>query len=159
MLSGCSASPPNTAPPGRAEAATATPRVTAPGGAAPGGPSVAASDTALLASAVQAERLLLGRAEMTLHRHSGLAELLRPVIEDHRAHLHALGGSARGHNGAPPAVPRDVRLALASVRRHEQVAAEARIANCVAAVAGDFARLLASIGASESQHAWSLARR
>ena len=121
----------------------------------PGGPGRSQADADLQTRVIAAERRLVAGCEEALRRHPDLDPVLRPVIADHAAHLHALGakGAVAPDRSSRTAVPQSARRALADLAAAELAAAEARVADCVAARSGPFARLLAAVGAAEAQHA------
>ena len=108
---------------------------------------------------VAAEQLLVAGCEAAVHRHPDLEPVLRSVIDDHAAHLHALGAPEEvvPHQPGTTGVSPSAQRAVADLAAAERAAAEARVADCVAARSGTFARLLAAIGAAEAQHATFLA--
>ena len=127
----------------------------------PGTPGSSQRDVELQFAAIAAERRLISGAQQVLRAHPQLARILRPIIADHTAHLSALGVSRPAAEPSPRAgsVPTAARPALDGLASAENAAADDRIQDCVAAGSRTFARLLASIGAAESQHAWALTER
>ena len=120
------------------------------------------ADVALRDAAVVAERDLLARCEAAERRFPGAAELLRPLRRSHRAHVRVLDDLWRSTPRQPSGsaggrVPADRRAALADLRRAEQRAVDARLADCLDARAGQLAALLASIAASDAQNVSLLA--
>ena len=116
--------------------------------------------------AVEAERALLGLHAATLAAHPGLADTLSPLTARHTEHLRVFdeGGplpfSASGIDEEPAEqpvdVPADAAAALAAVAEAESAAAEARLADCLAATGSRFAAVLASVAACEADHAAAL---
>jgi hypothetical protein len=118
-------------------------------------------DAGLRASVVADKQALLERYAATARRHPRLAGRLGPLRADHDAHLAALGGRpgpAATGSAAPtvPPVPADPRAAVRALEQAEHAAAASRIAQCVRAVDGELAALIASLGACEAVHATML---
>lgn len=96
----------------------------------------------------------------TVRRHRSLADVLRPVARMHAAHRALLADAdaadaaeqAPGRDGRRPRVPRRAEQALDAVRRREGRLADGLADAAVAAESGSFARALASMSASVSQH-------
>jgi hypothetical protein len=119
-------------------------------------------DAGLRTAVVADKQALLDRYSATVRRHPGLRTRLAPLQADHVAHLQALGGPATPAataTGSPTptrpaeAVPADPRAAVQLLERTERAAAARRIAQCVRAVDGRLAELIASVGAAEAVHA------
>ena len=128
----------------------------------PGAAGRAQVDVDLQFAAIAAEHRLIARCQLTLRRHPELVPRVRPVIADHAAHLHALGGSRRDVPTdllGQVDIPAAARAAVARLASAEHAAGQDRIENCVAAQSAPFARLLASIAAAESQHSRALTGR
>ena len=132
---------------------TGAPRGSSP---LPGTPGRSHPDVELQLAAIAAERRLISGCQRALRVHPELAQTLRPIIADHTAHLSALGARRSVADRSPGIVPAAAPVALKRLARAEHAAADARVQDCVAASSRPFARLLASIGAAESQHAWAL---
>jgi hypothetical protein len=118
-------------------------------------------DAGLRASVVADKQALLERYAATVRRHPRLAGRLGPLRADHAAHLAALGGRPGPAATGPAAptvrpVPADPGAAVRALEQAEQAAAARRIAQCVRAVDGELAALIASLGACEAVHATML---
>jgi hypothetical protein len=122
-------------------------------------------DLALLARAVADTQDLLATYDRALDAQPALAPRVRPLREDHAAHLAALTGfrpdlptpgpsaSAAPSSTPTPDVPGDRDKALELLARADFAAAGRRIGQCRSARDPQLARLLASIGGSEAAHA------
>jgi hypothetical protein len=92
----------------------------------------------------------------TSRRHRPLRRQLRALQEMHAAHRDVLGEAAADGtaepSGARGRVPRRKGQALAAVRGREEQLAAALERGAVAAESGSFARALASMSASVTQH-------
>ncbi len=89
-----------------------------------------------------------------------LAARLEPVQDAHTEHVGVLVGAVPDGGvptGALATVPHRMAPALAAVQRSEQRLLRAVRTGCLEARSGDLARVLASIAASTSQHAATLA--
>lgn len=118
-------------------------------------------DLALLATAVTDKQDLLAAYEAAATRHPQLGTGLKPLREDHAAHLAALT-SFRPDLPAPepsasasptaPSTPTSRDQAVESLATAELAAAGRRIGQCRNARDPELARLLASIGGCEAAH-------
>ena len=106
-------------------------------------------DSELVATVVGALVRASGVLDAAAGAVPGLRARLDPVTAAHAEHLDVLVGAVP-ESDVPTA-------ALAAVRRSEQRLLREVRAGCVSAASGDLARVLASIAASTSQHAASLA--
>ncbi|RYC12835.1 hypothetical protein [Nocardioides zhouii] len=89
-----------------------------------------------------------------------LGPRLDPVATAHAAHLDVLVGAVPEADvpiADPPRIAARPEAALAAVGRSEQRLLREVRAGCLGAASGDLARVLASVAASTSQHAASLA--
>jgi hypothetical protein len=139
VLAGCDIDPPAPAP--------------SPSGGA--GSPAPDDDTALLAGVLGALDTTAAAVAAARARHPSLAASLQPLVHLHAAHREVLGAAAPelDPSAAPtPAVPGRPAAAAALVRRDEtRLVGDLRRAT-VAAESGDFARALASMAASVTQH-------
>lgn len=118
------------------------------------------AEQAVLRAAVEREEVLLGRYLGLRLRHPRLAAALSAHVAEHEAHLAELKSRLpeRTVSPVPTASPTtqeataDPRAALRSIAAAERSAARSA-AGAIVGVSADLARLLASIGASEAQHA------
>ncbi len=127
-------------------------------------------DVAVLREAIAGERLMISRYTAVLAAAPGLADSLRPLLGQHRAHLAALAGrlvDPRAGGGPSPSpsaahqvtsVPGTPAAARAYLRGAEQAAAQALLSHFGTA-SPSLAQLLASIAASEASHALLLGSR
>jgi len=109
----------------------------------------------LLRRAVAAdESRLLEMYAATQLAHPDLAELVTPFVRRHQEHLQAVGGAVSQATPTPTssATPGDRAITLGRLAEAEAAAARTREADCLRAVDGELARLLASIAACESLH-------
>lgn len=118
-------------------------------------------DLELLATAIAGKQDLLAAYEATSTRHPQLSARLKPLREDHAAHLAALTGlrsdlpAPQPSASASPtgaAVLPDRAQAVESLAKAELAAAGRRIGQCESARDPELARLLASIGGCEAAH-------
>jgi hypothetical protein len=137
-----------------------TPSTTTGGAAEPSGgsdvttaPTVAASDEALVAAALDDTRRLRAVYAALTDRHPGTRRVVAPLRAHLDEHLAALGDDGASTGARPTTVARSRPKALRSVRRSEQQASAARLADAVAAESGDLARVLAAMAAAHAQHA------
>ena len=117
-------------------------------------------DSELVASVVGALVRARGVLDAASVAVPGLGARLDPVSAAHAEHLDVLVGAVPESDvptAAPPTIAPRPDAALAAVRRSEQRLLREVRAGCVSAASGDLARVLASIAASTSQHAASLA--
>ncbi|HEY7145386.1 MAG TPA: hypothetical protein VH637_14180 [Streptosporangiaceae bacterium] len=125
-----------------------------------------APDVAVLKAAIAGERQLIARyLDVAAGQHAaGLADVLDPLLAEHRQHLAQLRGrlivprgaasaSSPAHPPAPSATasPASPAAALAALRRAEQQASAALLTG-LSTVPPSLAQLLASISASEATH-------
>jgi hypothetical protein len=145
LVTGCSLDPPD---------------ADSPAGSTDGSPDASAAepepdaDVALLASVLAALDGTAALAAATLARHSRLDATLQPLVDVHALHRAVLGEAAEVDQDAAPApvVPARAAVALDRVRRAETRLAGTLREATVTAQSGDFARALASMTASLSQH-------
>ncbi len=129
-------------------------------------------DRALRAAAVDRERALLAAYDAALLATPSRAALLRPLREEHAAHLEALlaldpartsappgAGSGSGRPGAPPgtAAPAPPAPAAPVDLAAAEAAASTAHADAVPAASRGLAGLLASLAAAEASHGVALA--
>lgn len=117
-------------------------------------------DSELVASVVGALVRARGLLDAASDAVPGLGARLAPVAAAHTEHLEVLVGAVPDSDvatAAPPTIAPRAPAALTAVRRSEQRLLREVRAGCVTAASGDLARVLASIAASTSQHAASLA--
>jgi len=131
---------------------------TAPGGTAARTASLRAA-TALRAAAARDSASLLARYEQLAASHPVTEAGLAPLGAAIREHLTALGGPAKAASGspapAPPAAATNARAALRELAAEERRVADGR-ATALLAAEPELARLLASIAAAGSAHAYLL---
>lgn len=123
-------------------------------------------DVVLLAHAVVLVEDLIALLERVVAERPPLATEVEPLLANHRRHAEVLGSAATpdstrtpedaadgpaGDEGRP--LPRRRNRVLGLVARREQRAADAHLRQVQGASSGQFARLLASVSAAESQHA------
>lgn len=123
------------------------------------GPAAAAdpepdADVLLLGTVLEALDRTAALARATLDRHPDLAADLQPLVDVHASHRAVLDGAAEVEQDATasPAVPGRPPVALARVRRAETGLVRTLREATGAAQSGDFARALASMAASLTQH-------
>lgn len=149
LVAGCSLDPPDADSP-----------ADSPAGSTDGSPDASAADpepdadVALLASVLAALDGTAALAAATLARHSRLDATLQPLVDVHALHRAVLDEAAEVDQDAAPApvVPARAAVALDRVRRAETRLADTFREATVTAQSGDFARALASMTASLSQH-------
>ena len=128
-------------------------------------------DVAVLREAITGETLMISRYTAVLAAAPGMAGSLRPLLDQHRAHLARLRGRLAGPRAAvsgaspspstshpAPQVPGTPAAARAYLRSAEDAAAAALLRH-LAAASPSLAQLLASIAASEASHALLLGSR
>jgi hypothetical protein len=127
------------------------------GHGAPGGGKAADPDSALLAEVIADVRELIARYDSAPE---SLRKKLATLRADHRAHLAALGATdlaaptpTSSVGVTPSARPSSGPGTYAELATAERAAADRRVEQCKRAVAGDLARLLASIGGCAAAHA------
>lgn len=118
-------------------------------------------DVAILASAAAQVDDLVALCEQVIDQRPSVTRQLQPLLETHRRHAEVLGSAAAGRQGSPsgtptssaPAgpLPRGRRAVLSLVGAAEQRAAKTHMGQVREAESGQFAQLLASISAAESQ--------
>lgn len=141
------------------------------GSGAPGGKDAPNPDIALVTKAVADKEDLLAAYEATLTQFAQLSDRLKPLREDHAAHLAALtteldklGGRAEqpgpSASASPtgPSVPGSRDQAVEALATAELAAAGRRVGQCRDAKSPELARLLASIGGCEAAHTAVLRR-
>lgn len=127
-------------------------------------PPEQASDVAVLAEAIAAERVMISRYESAITGFPSLGPALTPVLGQHREHLAALrerlvvppGTATPSARPAPPASrPPVLSSADATVDylRTEEDDRAAALVRQLPVTTPSLAQLLASIGASEASHA------
>ena len=121
-------------------------------------------DVAVLREAITGEILMISRYTAVLAAAPGMAGSLRPLLDQHRAHLARLRArlvdprlASRASPAPSPAhlagqVPGTPAAARAYLRGAEDAAAQALLRH-LAAASPSLAQLLASIAASEASHA------
>ncbi len=137
LLAGCRLDPPASEP--------------ASGAAPDPGPD---ADVLLLGTVLGALDHTAALVAAVLVRHPGLAPDLQPLADVHAAHRAVLDGAAEVQQDAAddPSVPGRPAVALDRVRRAENRLERALREATGAAQSGDFARALASMAASLTQH-------
>ncbi|MGH3357916.1 MAG: hypothetical protein ACRDO7_03875 [Nocardioidaceae bacterium] len=111
------------------------------------------ADERLLESARSDQQRVLAGCVAVRAAHKPVRDLLAPIIDHHRTHVEILGGEPS--DGAARAdVPADQTRALQRLRDLEQRASAQRADDASRARAGEFARVLAGISASQAQHAY-----
>lgn len=121
------------------------------------------SDRRLASAAADATRLLQSRYEATMRKHPRLGARLRPLADEHEAHLAALLEHVQAAASPPgtvpavraPAVPATAVRSLGALAAAERSAARGRLAE-ISAASPRLARLLAGIGGAEAAHAFLL---
>jgi hypothetical protein len=118
------------------------------------------ADVVLLGAVLDALDATAALVAATTERHPGLGAGLEPLLAVHAAHRAVLDGAAEVEQDATgtPAVPGRPRLALDGVRRSEARLVATLRESTGAAQSGDFARALASMAASLTQHLTVLGR-
>ena len=112
-----------------------------------------APDEALRATCARAEADLIALYDATIAAHPNTPGLSK-IRDEHAAHFEAFGVDS--NPSAAPNVAQSQSQALKDLQKAEQVAAEARTADCVAVGDAALARLIALIAASEAAHAVAL---
>lgn len=112
-------------------------------------------DEPLLESARSDQRDLLALCVATRREHPRLDAALTRVVEHHRRQVEALGASSTTPS-EHASIARNTGRALDRLVRAERRAADARAEDALNASSGDFARVLAAISVSCSQHAVEL---
>jgi hypothetical protein len=112
------------------------------------------ADVVLLGTVLDALDATAALVAATTERHPGLATGLEPLLAVHAAHRAVLDGAAEVEQDAAgtPTVPGRTRVALDGVRRAETRLVATLRESTGAAQSGDFARALASMAASLTQH-------
>jgi hypothetical protein len=112
------------------------------------------ADVVLLGSVLASLDDTAAIAAATVDRHPRLAATLQPLVDVHALHRAVLDEAAEVDQdaAATPAVPPRAAVALDRVRRAETRLADTLREATVTAQSGDFARALASMTASLSQH-------
>jgi hypothetical protein len=112
------------------------------------------ADVLLLGTVLAALDATAALAAAALARHPGLAGDLQPLVDVHASHRAVLDGAAEVEQDptASPTVPGRPPVALARVRRAETALVSTLRRATGAAQSGDFARALASMAASLTQH-------
>lgn len=115
------------------------------------------SDDRTLASALSDQEQVLAYCLAVRAAHKPLRSLLSPLVDHHRTHVQILGGDPSARR--PDAdVPSNRSKALQHLRGVEHTAARRRSTEASRAQAGEFARVLAGIAASQEQHVYLLDR-
>jgi hypothetical protein len=125
---------------------------------APARPAELAPDVAIATEALKEITAVRTAVEQTLRRYPVARARLAPMVELHRAHEKTLVDAVpdrarRSQSPAPYAVPRRRAAALRALTPREQQLHARLDALALRAESGDFARLLASMGAGIAQHA------
>jgi hypothetical protein len=104
------------------------------------------------------QRQLLERIRRTARAHPVLLARLRPMLSVSAQHVDALVRAGPSHRlgTRPVRVPSLPTQAIDDLQGHLRRASRDRIADCVEARSGAFARLLASVAAGVAQEAVSL---
>ena len=112
------------------------------------------ADVVLLATVLAALDATAALVAATTERHPGLATGLQPLLEVHATHRAVLDEAAEVEQDAAgtPTVPGRPGVALDGVRRSETRLVATLSQSTGAAQSGDFARALASMAASLTQH-------
>ncbi len=132
------------------------PRVDPTSSATPEPPEDVELVAAVVTSLVRAQSVLAAATSAV----PALGARLDPVAASHAAHLDVLVGAVPEPDvttAAPPTLAPRPEAALAAVRRSEQRLLREVRTGCLEARSGDLARVLASVAASTSQHAATLA--
>jgi hypothetical protein len=124
---------------------------------APARPAKLAPDVAVATRALTEITAMRAAVEETLRRYPIARARLAPMVELHRAHERTLADAvpdrAKGAQSPTPyAVPRQRAAALLALTQREQRLHATLDTLALRAQSGDFARLLASMGAGISQH-------
>lgn len=122
-------------------------------GCTSGPPTAADTGTDRVRAQVAAdEASLIAQYATTIAALPQLAASLQPIMQEHQAHLAAMG--ARATESATPAgrPPGSPDQALAALADAERAAAQQRREACVASGDAELARILALIAASEAAH-------
>lgn len=137
VLAGCTLDPPTADP--------------APGVPAEPEPD---ADVVLLGTVLAALDATVALVAATTQRHPRLVSGLQPLLEVHAAHRAVLDEAAEVEQdaAAPPTVPGRPGVALDGVRRSETRLVATLRESTGTALSGDFARALASMAASLTQH-------
>lgn len=114
------------------------------------------ADERLLETALADQERVLAECLAARAAHRPLRGLLGPLVDHHRTHVEILGG--RPADKRTRDVPGDKTRALQRLRDVERRAAERRAADAGKARAGELARVLAGIGASQNQHVYLVDR-
>lgn len=111
-------------------------------------------------ASVEDEARLIVRYNSAITTFPQLQAQLGPILDEHRAHLSALGGAPdSGTAASGPAVEWSTpERAIAELANAEKAASVQRLDDCVAASDAQLARTLALIAASEAGHVASLLR-
>ena len=123
---------------------------------APSRPAELAPDVAVATRALAEITAVSTAVAQTLRRHPETRARLAPVVQLHRAHARTLTDAApdraeRSEAPAPYVVPRRRAGALRALARREQRLHDTLDGLALRAQSGDFARLLASMGAGVAQ--------
>ncbi|MFE9815683.1 hypothetical protein [Streptomyces sp. NBC_00236] len=122
---------------------------------AAGRPAAERAETSLRTQAHGVSTSLAVQYETVVRAHPATAAELTPLWDAVRAHIRALGpGDARGHLRTPPAA-RDARAAVRDLAAAERRAAASHTEALMKAPP-ELARLLASVAAAASAHAYLL---
>jgi len=140
----------------------------------PGAHEQAADDPDVVVLALAAAEVtgLVERLERVVRERPGLEPVVRPLLRNHEEHAEVLGAAGGPQQGGTPSgtpaqsgapatddgasagpLPRGRARLLTELAAAEQQAADAHLRHVGRALSGQFARLLASISAAETQHA------
>lgn len=112
----------------------------------------ASADERLLDKALGDQRRVLADCMAVRASQPELRELLAPMVDHHRTHVELLGGKPSGRRSRN--APRKPADALGWLRDVELKAATKRSTDAGRARAGELARILAGIAASQAQHGY-----
>lgn len=120
-----------------------------------GAPDKPDPDVALAVAALADEQRLLDTYTAAAHRHRQLRKRLKPVRARQQRHVKALHSAVTPPPDGPPPgtpgsphIPPQPKAAVTALRQAVTSAHDARISDCVQAVSGPLAGLLASIAAA-----------
>lgn len=122
-------------------------------------------DDGVRSAVAEAEASLIAQYQSAITAYPELGASLVAILEQHRAHLHAVlpgegpaAVSDPGNAGGGPAPAGSVRQALQSLAQAERAASQQRREACGMAADPELARILAFIAASEASHVPALAQ-
>ena len=112
-------------------------------------------DEELITAALADQERLLATCLGVRARHKSTRQTLAPIVEHHREHIRVLGGEPSNQRDRSR-IPSAPGKALRALRQKEAAAAKRRASNAQQAEAGELARVLAAIAASQRQHEYVL---